>query len=356
MKPLKQLAALMLCVFLLAGLSSCDKHYSVESVVHADGSIDRTVVLSDTDSGKAIHNIFGVNQNNGWDVTVQATNSRSENPDEKNGKYDLLFRKSFASAEEANEEMNRRDTLFNIKSDFEKNFRWFYTYIRYSDTYLSVNRFNKLKQDDYFTQEDYTFIDRLPAEGQAISKADSLYLKRLDEKIADDYFSRAIYEEFYDALSEALKTNNTAKQWLDSLRTHKEPVFQQLLKSNDDFDINFMLEIADSLNIPLSPPIREDYTAVAVDIEKKLNFMSDAYSGKYVHIITMPWDVMNTNADSVSGDRLYWKPPVTKLLLKDYVMYAEARKLNIWPLVISGVIIAVTGFALFRNAKRSTYR
>src|SRR5204863_5978466 len=105
-------------------------------------------------------------------------------------KYTIRFTKSYPSAEAANTDLNRKtDTLFRIRSDFSRQFRWFYTYIRFSDTYMALNRFHQLSKDDFFTQEDFAFISRLPSEGKSISKGDSLYLSRLNEKILDIFAS-----------------------------------------------------------------------------------------------------------------------------------------------------------------------
>src|SRR5690606_22692650 len=152
-------------------------------------------------------NIFNATSSTGWEVTA--------NPDDKEK---FTFRKHFASADEANSEMDREaDTLFRIRSTFEKRFRWFYTYTTYSDTYIKVNSFNAVPQEDYFTEEDYAFIDRLPAEGKPISNADSLYLELLNEKFFDRYGSRTLFEELFGYALVALKEGEVPLNWTDSL-------------------------------------------------------------------------------------------------------------------------------------------
>ena len=89
------------------------------------------------------------------------------------------------------------------------------------------------------------------------------------------------------------------------------------------------------------------------DIEKRLEFLSEAYSGKYVHTIKMPWDVVKSNADSVVNNQLFWRPPVVKFLLSDFTMSATARRMNVWAVVVSGMIIALTVVMFVYRGKRS---
>jgi hypothetical protein len=199
---------------------------------------------------------------------------------------------------------------------------------------------------EYFTPEDFGFIERLPAEGKSISHADSIYLERLNEKIYDVFAAQAIYDVYYDALVAAAKKNHLENRWIDTLDHHRERLFRYLLDNEGDFDDDFMLIFADSLQIPLTSQTREDYELNTQPIEKRINFMSHASEGKYIHAIKMPWRVISTNADSVKGNEVYWHPPVARFLLRDYTMYANTRQINYWAVAVSVVIIAFT-FLIF---------
>lgn len=331
---------------LLLFFSSCEHSVTTESVVHEDGSIDRMVALSKADSNAVQQNMFGINAQKGWDVAMELEE------ESKDKKYSIAFRKHFASVDEANAEMNAPgDTLFKINSEFKKEFRWFFTYIEYRDTYLAINRFKEPDVSDYFTQEDFAFIDRLPAEGESISLADSLYLKTLNDKIYDVYAARAFYDVYYNALIETVTKNQLEKRWIDTLNAHKENLFQHLLKNEDDFDDDFMLKFADSLKLPLPSQSKEDYHEIVKPLEKQIDFMSWAGDGKYKHAIKMPWDVISTNADSVIENELHWAPPVTKFLLRDYTMFAKARKMNVWAVGVSVLFIVFTIWMFMRKRK-----
>jgi hypothetical protein len=257
----------------------------------------------------------------------------------------LTFSKHFQSSAEANQELALpNDTLFRVTSTFEKKFRWFYTYLYYSDTYHAINRLS-LPTEDYFTEEDYAFIDRLPAEGRSISKADSLYLDRLNQKIFDFYGSRALFEMYYSKLELLLKQENKTP-WLDTLKNHKEKMYTVLMENDGAMNL---LEIEGMSKLPLTA---NQLSQLEAEIETRVDFFSFATNGKYQHTINLPGNIVNTNADSVTGNSLYWRPSTTKFLLKDFTLYGESRRLNLWTVLVSiGVIGAALLLIFYRGRK-----
>jgi hypothetical protein len=79
--------------------------------------------------------------------------------------------------------------------------------------------------------------------------------------------------------------------------------------------------------------------------------MGDAREGRYRATIEMPWTVVNTNADSVAGKTLFWRPLKHKFLFTDYELYAESRQLNVVTTVISLVIIGIGLWAFVRRMR-----
>lgn len=324
---MKSFKLIMITFTLIGALTSCEHKVVMNTLVHEDGSLDKTIVL-EGDSVSINKNFMGVASTKGWNVTVHKKDT-IKNSDQ--GKFTLTFNKHFISTEEANQDLAvPNDTLFRVTSRFDKKFRWFYTYIQYSDTYHAINRL-KEPTTDYFTPEDYSFIDRLPAEGGDISKADSLYLDLLNDKIFDVYGAHALFEEYYQRLEILLKSENQLV-WIDTLKNHKEKLFQAMENGKDIEDLSSLLIMA---GIPKLPIPDDKILRLRDQIETLTNFMSTASNGKYIHSISMPNNVVFSNADSVAGNTLYWKPSSVKFLLKDYEMIGEARSPNIWAIVIS---------------------
>ncbi|MBL7852416.1 MAG: hypothetical protein JNN04_16040 [Cyclobacteriaceae bacterium] len=337
---------LMLAVIALMG---CENPIAQETRVHEDGSLDKSIIFEKTDSSVLERNIFHVGPENGWKVSVSPVIDGKNND-----KLRVQFDKSFPSAEAMNAELDApSDTLFRVKSSFEKKFRWFYTYIRYSETYRPLNRFMMLPYDDFFNAEDMQFIRRLPAEGARISKADSVSLQMLNVKV-DDYYARAaIANEQVDILRQLLVLTNTRTSLLDSLESVREVFFEQL--ENDKGDENFVMRMTDSLKIKFADRARAATVAdsLSESLNARLQFMSYVRDGRYQAMIEIPWTVVETNADSVVGNRLYWRPLQHKFLFTDYELYAESRQLNVLTATLSAVLIGFTLLLWIWRARRN---
>jgi hypothetical protein len=335
----------LIILLTVVSLAACENPIAQETRVHEDGSLDKAIIFEKTDSAVLDANIFNVGSANGWKVDVSPVLDGKDK-----AKYRIRFDKSFPSAEMMNAELDAAsDTLFRVKSSFEKKFRWFYTYIRYSETYRPLNRFTMLPYDDFFNAEDMQFIRRLPAEGASISKADSVSLQMLNIKV-DDYYARAaIANEQVDIFRKLLLQTNTRATLLDSLESVRQVFFEQL--ERDKGDENFVLRMTDTLGIRFADRGRAAQLAdsLSENLNARLGFMSYVRDGRYEAIIEMPWTVVQTNADSVAGNRLYWRPLQHKFLFTDYELYAESRQLNWLTVVVSAVIVGLTTIAWVRR-------
>src|SRR5438132_7953435 len=130
---------LISCLDALA-LISCDNPMTFRTKVNEDGSLEKTITFEKTELAKAEKNIFGINEKNGWVLTKSKPFDSVTTKSDKE-KFRLQFTKKFVSDDAMNNELDQNiDTLFRVHSKFEKKFRWFYTYIRYSETIRPINR------------------------------------------------------------------------------------------------------------------------------------------------------------------------------------------------------------------------
>ena len=345
---MKKLPLLILSLLIIVTLASCEFDVATETTVYQDGSLDKTIAVEQTDSAKFLFNI-GTWENSLVKTDTSGVIDSAASVSKQGAKTFNKFHKKFSSVDEVNAELAAAsDTLLQVTSTFDKKFRWFYTYITYSETYHKLNKL-KLNPEDYFTREDYAFIDRLPAEGQKISKADELYLKLLHDKIFDHYGEKALYDEWFELALLVV----TTQPGIDSLKKHSKD-FQETIKKIDEkkMDENKLLLAAlDSFKIPIDESKVAAFQQAQRKFWNKISFISSASDGKYVNRINLPWDIVKTNADSVSGNSLFWAPPTVRFLLKDYTMYGECRKLNWWAVIISILIVGFTGYLFVRKSE-----
>jgi hypothetical protein len=351
MKTCKNISVLLAATFLTILVCSCDQHVITQTKVYEDGGIERTIILNEVDSAAAMKNSFGVNQGNGWEVAVSPSKKHTAEQGKNEKKFIIAFTKKFPGVAEANAEFSGIDSVMHIRSAFEKKFRWFYTYISYNDTFESMNRFKNLPVTSFFAREDFDFIERLPAEGKAVSRADSIFLDQLMSKIYDQYVFRALFEDHYHAFVSAATKSGTGKQWLDTLAKNKQEMYAILLANDSISEKPFMPLLVKSLSKDFpTQSLAAEYERNASHLLQNLTFMTDIASyDKFMHVIDLPGELTAHNADSVNGNMLYYKPVGLKFMLNDHVMHAESRSINYWAFVVSGLVIVLTVVVFVRK-------
>lgn len=341
-------------------LMSCENPIRMETKVHADGSLEKTITVKRADKSNEFQNIFGVSEKIGWQVTLtydSVHRDSAQRMDTVVPKSEIdtfvTFTKKFPSAHAANQDLDTpNDTLFHIHSEFEKRFRWFYTYIDYRETFRPINRFKQINPKDYFNLEDSLFIQRLPGEGATISKADSLFLDNLNNKISEVYLQDALFAEYFSILETVVRKNITDPKWLDTLARNKEAIYREM--ENWDGETLFAAKLAAKVGIPLpEESSNRDFATLSKDINSRVDFMSAAQNGQYINRIEMPWTVIISNADSIAGNALYWRPMSVKFATQPYTMFAVSRQLNLWAVVLSLVVIGLSVFIWLRPRANS---
>src|SRR6478752_4613498 len=83
--------------------SSCERPMTLETVVHEDGALDKTIIFEKADSSIIRQNVFGINAEHGWSASVvELPVEKKEDKD----RFHITFSKHFNSAEEINAELN----------------------------------------------------------------------------------------------------------------------------------------------------------------------------------------------------------------------------------------------------------
>ena len=172
----------------------------------------------------------------------------------------------------------------------------------------------------------------------------------LNIKVQDYYANVAIFNEEYEILTQMIKRSDLGNKWLDTLAKKKEFIYNHVDKMKGDG--LFAMKMADSLSIPFPrEKAIKDHAELSKNLKVRMDFMSFAKDGKYKNIINMPWEIANTNADSISGNKLFWRPFSNKFMFTEYVMYAESRKLNVGFSLVAGVVFLLTMFVWLRRKR-----
>jgi len=310
-----------LIVLLLLSASGCKKEKKTTTKINSDGSCTRTVVVnpaSDTVS------TFPVPTDNSWETRLEGDTEKV-----------YVATKRFDDVSQLNNEYERADKV-GVDIQFEKKFRWFFTYCSFQETYKPCFLIQRIQLRDFLTQEEFARYE----------KGDTS--KSLKEKV-DQFVMTNIYEEFY-------------KQLIDSVEQLHDPslpmsVFIAKKKDIDFHDIGDkpkeVVEYLEKiLGLKLSGKLGRQIDGIMKSVEAKVQFMLDA-GGDYVNEVEMPGIVLNTNANTVEGNNVVWHFNEDKFALLGYTMNVESRIANTWAVVVTGgVLLVIVGLLLFPQVRR----
>lgn len=355
---------LAIIISIIAG--SCIEYYKVSTKINPDGSLTRTIqVVSDSNSffegnlkvpaDSSLWKISGK-----WIHMVPGDTSSEK-------KYEYTATRHFNNVAELNDFLKiDSDTTKEVetKVEFRKKFRWFYTFIIFSETYLKEMPFNHAEIDEYMSEGEYSFFydDEYTYNREndslihiadltvipELSPDDSIRVEELEEEIMlkfSDWFVRNVFEEYTDLVLNATKESMPEKHKV--LIDNKEELYKKfdlkeliLFESKDDDTpmsiVADFLELSEDSIKKLNPPVFDLFY-------KKLDNTNEHGLNNFTvkNMFEMPGDLINTNADSISMNKSYWNYNTLRSYAKDYTLYSEVRIINKWAFVISGIVIIV---------------
>lgn len=346
-------------------LVSCIDYYKIKTKVNADGSITRIFEVKG-DSASIFNGKIKVPTDSTWSITYKwSYKDKSDSSSEKTLTY--IAEKTFSTVDELNTELFvPKDSLFmtRVSASLENKFRWFFSVIRYSETYSKKFPFHYFPIEDFvsdyeyslFTGDEYIYVpekdslvliknlDKLPV----LNSADSARGKELYEAINQKYIKwikRNVYEGYFNLV---LACATPDKQAL--LEQNKTSLFEAT-DIQDIFQISFgdntFRSTLDTAGLTpdeitrLKPKESKLY-------EKKLEVIEEAFNSEQLYNqIELPGLLLNTNADSISNGKCHWGFETIAYYPQDFSMYAESRVFNRWVMVATIAIIAVCIVLLF---------
>ena len=81
-----------------------------------------------------------------------------------------------------------------------------------------------------------------------------------------------------------------------------------------------------------------DLYSIGVEATKRME-VSDRAEGEYVNTVVMPGVIIATNASEVRGTTVVWRFTHEHLALMDYPMHVESRVINLWAIIVTGLVV-----------------
>ncbi|HJZ41523.1 MAG TPA: hypothetical protein VJ203_14240 [Bacteroidales bacterium] len=334
--------------------------YTITTQVLPDGTLLRTITVKG-DSANVFRGSFRVPDDSTWEIST-----RYEPLNQKGAADGMAYvyeaRKEFKDFAELNRSYYSDSAInehISIRVKFDKQFNWFYTTYRYSETYAMLFPFRSVpvgnylsdaelkvhvadKNEIYYSAATDSIIFISDTTGlPVLSGADSARYKQLLEDLERKYISWQkinIYNDFYIAVTAALNklgiTTDTATakssfyNWLDT-----EEVFESGIQNRDAFidAASSYFEVSSSRLYNANPDGFDTFS-------KK--FRIAAFSLEtYTNRVLMPGMITGGNAREKDVNLATWNFRIDNFYASDYVMTVESRTVNKWFVVIGAMLL-----------------
>ena len=359
----------VITMVLVLSISGC-LDYTITTQVNADGSLDRTVVVRG-DSASIFDGSINIPSDSTWEISTKWEEVK-KNDSSAERKYVYTARKHFANVNALNQEIYS-DSAFtkntNIKVKINRSFRWFYTFITYHETYQKYFPFNEIPVNDYMTKtelgvmvdsdEKNFFFD--PASNNFIrnngkqqppelTKADSVTMKKRMDEISekfDKWQAINIIKEYFNIMKEQVKNDTTSLNILNSLKWDSDSLIEVIYRTNLNIQssekiTNVLYQFFQNYYIT---QLYGQHKKSFHEFDRKLELtklFNDDYTGdNYTNEVIMPGLLINTNANTVEGNKVTWEFGALQYYASNFEMVAESRIVNRWAIILSGIIAFV---------------
>ncbi len=313
-------------------------HYEVHTVVKSDGTMERTISFTSTDTLSRKATEFGASDSTGWQSSAVIHSDTARNPI-----YSINWRKHYNRAAEATAEAEARTKGYRISSEFKSEYRWFYTRISFSDTYAAMLRFEGVSADDFFDDKEIAWCYASFLGDTTVTK-DTVRSKLMDERM-DAYLMYGVSIHLVNKLVRLMSEQGIDPRWSDTLKAHTRHL-GEVMKAVEANETTLRAYLLDTLHLPLSeqalaPLLGPDDTFDDLPIFDDIN-----------HTIEMPSAVTSSNALAVHDRIAEWN--ITPYAaVKDFSLHAEATVLN-YSEIIGTILAALVIILLVRQWRSAT--
>lgn len=379
MKKSNSILIKVLAIIILFTVNSCIDFYEITNRVNADGSIDRTIRVMASDSSSVFKGNLNVPlpSDTCWKITMLWHKEIPKDSISKK-KFEYIASRHFANAEELNRYLNvTNDTTSKISANvvIKKQFRWFYTFVTYIETYKKSTTFSHYPIEDFMSDSDLSFfyddnftysrehdslihikdLKQIPI----LNHSDSLRKEELEnKKLAplSNFIMKNLVAEYINLTANEFLSFSPEKY--NFILSRKEEILKQeeteksiermfSRKGTSLFNrVDSMLNLKGNSLEKLNPILSKDFN-------KKTSKMFDGLfpDAKIKCSTFMPGVLLQTNADSISDNQTFWNFNEKYFFAKDYQLVAKSRIVNKWAYILSGFIVVGLLILIFRRVK-----
>jgi hypothetical protein len=239
---------------------------------------------------------------------------------------------------------------------FEKQFRWFYTYYTYRETYPKIKTLDRIPLERYLTRDEAEFWFK--GNPDMIKGLNGFEIKELTDKIDGNFnrwFSHNVLDEQYDFLLQQYPEIKGAPADRNTFIAMKDSAIQLCLNEGQNETKEALLaEIYDRLfkTKAFSNFNYQDDSNKLKELEEAIleRFINYFTSGLDYHLI-LPGKILMAERARISGDTLSFNLTAERLVYSDYEIGATSRRANTWAFVLTGIIVLLAVGSMFVRRK-----
>lgn len=267
------------------------------------------------------------------------------------------FSMFFKTAEDMGRFMPLQLNGVRLRSEakLDKRFRWFYTEYTFTETFYCVGDTFKLPATDYADKAEISYwFTGQPNLVEGMSGAEaSEKLSDMEPKITrwlNDNLFKTGFEfivENYDSIANPPVSRERFIELRDSLANYLMSQADDILELQTDKALrNFFHSDAYAMFF-------DDDTPCGAALNKQFQNTMNIFWFNVPYILSMPGTVIDAGNGTLQADGTVLYPFTgERLIPQDYTITATSRKLNVWPCVLSVLIILLAiGSFLYRRRK-----
>ncbi len=363
---------LLLILLMLIGISCQKGTTNMLTIINSDGSCEiefENDVQSSFMTGDSTISYFPVKLDSTWKISWQKdggefhtnfplkpTDSILINNDSTKDEFHIKIRKHFTSVEE----MSKLDSvkMWNgqkVNYKLNKQFRWFYTYYTYTETYPKLKLAkNAVPISKYMTDEEAKYwFNGNPDITKGMNGMEANDLSKDLEQKFNTWISNILwndeYKVFVENYNKLVHPPISQTQFVMLSDTIFEKKAQNMLE-DANFDVDKILD--DYFHTKCYSDFAQKDDSLFNNKQSEnltdISFLFDRVMLNYS--LQMPGKVMDGNFNSQNDETLTWKVTSQRMFLEDYVIQAESRKANWWAFTLTILLIgASASIFLFRK-------
>jgi len=340
MNPAPRFAAIIAGLSLCIAAAGC-LDQETTTVVNTDGTCQRKIIVPSLDSPFPIH------VDATWDTSRAVIGTDADS-------VKFVLSKQFPDFEALAKEYDQSGdrTHFGVRVSLVRKFRWFFTYYDYNEAYQKFTRDTLISPESLLTSDEmsrYTYGDTSKALN---AKVEEWHNRNLFQILYRHV--RAVAVTLPDSATTGAALNKHEEEFYKSLFDNANAIPQIVGKDGEIINagLDSLVHVAGRvLAIRISPALR---TAFGEGVKAAfLHTLSpDSKAGwSFTNIVSLPGTVVQTNSQGVKDGRVTWKLDIDRLSFIDYHMHAESRVMNLWAMLVTGIVVLGMAVALLKGKK-----